>query len=1006
MRRAVRTFVALAAVLAWTCVIAAEPAGGSAGPSNAVGFDLDLGALPSPHPRPSPLPAAPDRSAVWVRVIVPWDVIEKVAGQYDWAVADAIIGSHAAAGYAVALSPRDGNPLFTEPAGIERGWTAFLRALATRYQSQAGHVILGEGLSRLQDMTPAQGAYWLKLSSVAVRASSPQARVALGLDLDGGDVVPFLDALFAEGIDVYVDAVAVRTARADRIPGIRQLMLLKDPSARLWWVGRPVEPGAAAAGLLRGYLEALRQEVALTTFRLEPGPDGMPATLGVLERIRGAVSPSHAPLVESGRGIHLMTPMGQEIPALIVRLFDPEEKTVLIGYDAGPGAQRGAQAVLVVDSSDVAEPLLMDLPAGEQAVAGAYQKDEAEGVTRLALPIADYPLVLRYRRFTSPLFGEEERLQVTEVRQPSVEEIIAQHQAFQAAQDALLTNWRAEARIDFRFRLGSGTTFDITVQSGFFYDPLVGPEFEQREYFVNGVKWRATTMPEFPLPQPEKVFTLPLDIALDRRYAYRLEGEETIDGYDCWVVSFDPLVAEDSLYQGRIWIDKKTHARVQVSSLQTGLKPPILSNDQTDSFRPLVGPEGLTYWLLSHIQGQQLFSTSGRNLTVYRDVSFSQQKINDAGFVAARQTAYASEHTMVRETAQGQRYLERTSDGNRVVRSELDKDILFALGGVFYNQSLDYPLPLAGVNYFNRNLWGKGAQTNIFFAGALAFGNLSQPDMLGTGLEGSADIFLQGFSASDTPVSGGDEIDEEAVDLTQQNIELGLGLPFADHWKVKWTAGLRFEGFSKAEDTSSDFLLPTDTLVSTVGMEGEFNKRTWRVAGGVRVADRSTWEPWGLPGNTDFSEDAADYVQYDGIATKEFFLPLNQKIHTEVAASGGGDLDRFSKYRFDYFGNRLRGFGGAGFRYTNGGRAQVQYAFNFTNLIRFEATVDHARVRDRAAAPGEENGFQDFTGFGISGQTIVGPNLILTLDWGIAVASDIKDYRGDQEIFVTILRLW
>ena len=340
------------------------------------------------------------------------------------------------------------------------------------------------------------------------------------------------------------------------------------------------------------------------------------------------------------------------------------------------------------------------------------------------------------------------------------------------------------------------------------------------------------------------------------------------------------------------------------------------------------------------------------------------------------------------------------------MRDTIDRDNLFLLGGVFYNRSLDFPIPLAGVNYFNRDLFGKEIQANLFYGGVLTFGNLSDPDLFGSGLEGSADIFLQGFSGADRPLRNGREVDREGVDRVGQNLELGLGLPFADHWKVKWTGALRFEGYARDKETRRDFVIPTDTLVTVLGMEAEFNRQAWRVGASIHASERSNWEPWGLPGNPDFRVDAEDFVHYDAGVSKDFFLPLNQKIHAEVTASGGGDLDRFSKYRFDYFGNRLRGFGGAGVRYTNGAKAQIQYAFNLGNIIRFEATVDHARVKDREDPEVGDTGFRGFTGIGLSGQTIVGPNLILTLDWGIVAASEVKEFRGDQEIFLTILRLF
>src|SRR5262249_15883429 len=158
---------------------------------------------------------------------------------------------------------------------------------------------------------------------------------------------------------------------------------------------------------------------------------------------------------------------------------------------------------LSIDTIDLSDPTLQDVAAGESATLGAWQKDEKAGLTRAAVPLADYPLVLEYRRFTTPLYSESEKLQITENRLPSVEEVLAHYQAVQKAQDELLRNMRADARVDYHFRMGTGSSIDInvTVLNSFFLDPNVGGEFEQKEFLVNGVKWRSDRMPELPLPQ-------------------------------------------------------------------------------------------------------------------------------------------------------------------------------------------------------------------------------------------------------------------------------------------------------------------------------------------------------------------------------------------------------------------------------------------------------------------------------------------------------------------------
>jgi hypothetical protein len=61
-------------------------------PVNAIGYDIDLGDLPSPQPRPEPLPdAGDDAMPLFVRIRVPWELIEKVPARYDWWVLDGLV---------------------------------------------------------------------------------------------------------------------------------------------------------------------------------------------------------------------------------------------------------------------------------------------------------------------------------------------------------------------------------------------------------------------------------------------------------------------------------------------------------------------------------------------------------------------------------------------------------------------------------------------------------------------------------------------------------------------------------------------------------------------------------------------------------------------------------------------------------------------------------------------------------------------------------------------------
>ena len=73
--------------------------------SNAIGYDIPLADLPSPRPRPVPAPDVERAGPLAALVRVPWGMIEKTAGSYEWWALDPLVTDHAAAGYAIVLEP-------------------------------------------------------------------------------------------------------------------------------------------------------------------------------------------------------------------------------------------------------------------------------------------------------------------------------------------------------------------------------------------------------------------------------------------------------------------------------------------------------------------------------------------------------------------------------------------------------------------------------------------------------------------------------------------------------------------------------------------------------------------------------------------------------------------------------------------------------------------------------------------------------------------------------------
>jgi hypothetical protein len=594
-------------------------------------------------------------------------------------------------------------------------------------------------------------------------------------------------------------------------------------------------------------------------------------------------------------------------------------------------------------------------------------------------------------------------LQVADVAALSVEEILAAAQSFEAAQSAALRHYTADAEVALHFQIESSGSVDVTYREGFFFEAGRGAEWEQRELYVNGVRWRGEKIPEIPLLQPDKVVQLPLEIHLDKRYRFRLDGEEEVDGRLAWKIAFEPAGDDETLFRGTAWIDQRTFARLRIAVRQEGLAPPFVANDEVDTYQPIVGPDGGEHWLLTRITGTQIYTTTGRSLVVNRTVDFSGFQINGEDFAARRASAYASVHPILRDTEVGFRYLRRTADGERVVEPSISPDQLFWLGGVFYDPSLETPVPYAGVNYFSFDWRGTRTQMNLFFAGALVAFNASRPGLGGTRLEAGVDLFAAAFDATDRIFVGGEEVAGLGIDRKSPSVRAFLAAPLGGFWRLRGGYELAWQLFSHDEDTAPEVVVPVDTFVHTLTAEISFNRRGWSLGSFGSVSRRADWEPWGTPAEVaGFDPEARDYRAWGVNAAKEFYLPYFQKLRLQAEWMAGRDLDRFSAFQFNFFGTRLRGFSGSGLRFDRGGTARAIYSFDLGSIVRVDLALDHARVRDPFAAAE----YQSHTGVGLAG-TFPGPwGTLLNLDWGYALHSDLPALEGEQEIQFFFLKLF
>jgi hypothetical protein len=152
------------------------------------------------------------------------------------------------------------------------------------------------------------------------------------------------------------------------------------------------------------------------------------------------------------------------------------------------------------------------------------------------LPLRPGYRLLRYRLAVEAI-PVKESTDVGASAELTAEEIIAFERERRGVQAARVDHYEAKAIINVHYRLASiNTTLDLSNESRLYVHD--GKEdYEQKALYVNGAKWSSQEPPALPFLQPDEVGEAPLDIALDERYRYTLEGKNTVDGRDCYVLS-------------------------------------------------------------------------------------------------------------------------------------------------------------------------------------------------------------------------------------------------------------------------------------------------------------------------------------------------------------------------------------------------------------------------------------------------------------------------------------
>jgi hypothetical protein len=814
-------------------------------------------------------------------------------------------------------------------------------------------------------------AFAVQIAATEVRTTRDAIQVALG-----GSAMSERtrrEELYRAELAPYVDSIVVG---AGALGGVAGWLHQIDPTATVVLTGfppndRPAEPARRIVDAIFGELGS---EVAL---------HGWPAAAVTPAALRAFLPVSDLLLDEisildpavAGLSLHLgAREVTRTLPHKL--LFDGKTFATYLVY-SGDAAPEPLRMSLVLPVEGV--PGVHDLVAGARTRAANYTREQSTGRVQADAPLTGRPMVVDFNEGAADVLIQ--RSGVSAVGQLTIGEIIARHQQQQRGQDAIVSHYTATARMQQHFRPtvadnGMSSSYDVVTENRYF---VAGSdvEWEELSFSVNGSRF-GFDRPPFPLLQPEKVLSLPLQLRFDEGYTYRLAGSERVDGFDCYVVKFDPVREDSALYKGTVWIDKKTFARVRVQAVQGGLAAPVISNEETQHYQP-VAVGNRPVFLFSGLTARQIVLIAGRNLLVEKSVEFSDFRVNHDQFDRERASARESDRVMYRETDRGLRYYVK-EDGRRVISERPTNHAKAMAIGTTIDPSYSYPLPMLGIDYLNFQFGSPNQQLAVLFAGVLAAGNIQRSRIGHTHLDASLDFFGIAAPSTDRVYTATAESKDERVLNWPETTGFNLGWQATPFQKATFQYQFRFDGYARDTTTADNFEVPSSTVTQGFGGAWEYRRAGYSLLLNGTWFGRASWTPWGL---TEPGEEATttpgSYGKYQASLSRDFYVAPFQKLHLNGAYFGGQNLDRFSRYQFGLFDDtRIHGVPASGVRYGELAMVRGSYSLNVLEQYRLDLYLDRAWGRDD---PGH-GAWDPVTGLGAAVNVRAPWNTILRADFG------------------------
>jgi hypothetical protein len=804
---------------------------------------------------------------------------------------------------------------------------------------------------------PDRAAFVIKRSASAIRGEQPEMRIALRADL------AVLRQLASRGVGAYVDVIASTPGTSAPGESVRRADV--DELAKLF---RGLEVWQESRALDGDLIEGILRETAGASDTIVvPVAGRAAATARAVMALRTLLPPGLTSLSGIEVGCDECSSETWLHPETLDAIAVLRAPYPLESFTIAPTASR-------VDIADAQRGNAVQIPLAPAA---------GRLVATVPIELAGSTVVMAISGWR----GGDETVYRTDVqvmapRPLTVEEVVARHQAQRARQSAAVTSLVSKGTTVLAFEVPAfAGPVTVTARTTVFTRGAL-TEVAQHGIQVNGVELSSRgRVPRLPLIEPERVSAPPLAITLTAAYHYRLAGRERCGDRDCYVVAFEPAGASDTSFHGRAWIDALTFGIVRMAATQTGLSSVIISNEQREEFAPRQ-VEGRTVWLPVRSEMFQVYQAAGLRTPIHRRIDTPEHEVNPPDFDARRAQAHGSTAVMLRDTPEGFRYLVPSGKNGRqhetrVVSATAGRRVVTLAFGVLIDPNISVPLPYAGLSYLDFNLFGSGSQFSGFFGGSYGQAAWTVPRFLRPGWQLTGQAFGIGSSYNDRSFREGRERYDENIRQRPFRADTTLVIPVAPRAQVRLGYEFDYTAFGRGKDTAAQFVVPEDANVHGARLALDVQRGPWSALLWWNPARRVGWRRWGRP--TDgFDRESADFQRYGAMLARTWVLGEGSVARLEGNWVDGHDLDRFSRFSFDGFANRLRGYPSASIRYEHGAVVRSVATWTPAPRLRLDGFVDYAAVHD----PGFGRGLRSYPGVGAAIEVPLPHRMLVAVEWG------------------------